>query len=78
MKINLPEGYEPPADAQPDEPFEAVATLKRNKDGSYDLTAIDGVEVGKPEKVEKKEEEMEGPGARPDFPRPWNTPEMQP
>ncbi len=46
MKITLPENYPLPENARPGEPFEAVATLKPNEDGSFELTAIDGVELG--------------------------------
>lgn len=49
MKITLPEGYQLPENARPGEPFEAVATLKPNEDGSFELVAIDGIELGKEE-----------------------------
>lgn len=59
MKIILPAGYELPENARPDEPFEAVATIRPDGDGSFTLIAIDGVELdgeAPPEEVEDPEE----------------------
>lgn len=53
MKITLPEGFQFPATAKPGEPFEAVATLKMEEDGSVELKALDGVEI--PESEEEEE-----------------------
>lgn len=58
MKIKLPEGFEIPDDVQPGEPFEVVATLEVSDDGSFELVAIDGVELSdEPEKEEVVVEE---------------------
>lgn len=45
MKLNLPKGYEPPENAQPGQPFEAVATLSMEEDGTFELVAIDGMDL---------------------------------
>ena len=45
MKLNLPKGYEPPENAQPGQPFEAVATLSMEEDGTFELVAIDGMAI---------------------------------
>lgn len=57
MKITLPEGFEIPADVLPGEPFEVVATLEVSDDGSFELTAIDGVELSDEPEVEVEVEE---------------------
>lgn len=54
MKIALPEGFAPPKNARPGEPFEVVATVTQAEDGSYDLVAIDGTPV--PDEEEMTEE----------------------
>jgi hypothetical protein len=59
MKITLPKGYELPEGAKPGEAFEAVASITLNEDGTYDLSAIDGVELAKEEDEEMEDEEME-------------------
>ena len=56
MKITLPEGFQLPESAKPGEPFEAVATLKMEEDGSVELKALDGVEI--PEEDEENEDKM--------------------
>lgn len=58
MKISLPEGFEIPDNAVPDEPFEVVATIVQKEDGSFDLVAIDGVEI-ESESDESDETEQE-------------------
>lgn len=46
MNLSLPEGYVMPESARPGESFEAVATLKPNDDGSFELVALDGMPLG--------------------------------
>lgn len=60
MKITLPTGYELPDGAKPGEPFEVVATLVASDDGTFDLVAVDGMEIEEtPDTdVETPEEEM--------------------
>lgn len=60
MRITLPKGFEPPASAKPGEPFEAVATLMMNEDGTFELSALDGMDLG----------ELNEPD--PDMDMPWN------
>ena len=60
MRITLPKGFEPPVSAKPGEPFEAVATLLMNEDGTFELSALDGMDVG----------ELNEP--EPDMNMPWN------
>ena len=43
MKMLLPEGFTPPQNARPDEPFEVVATLRLTEDGQFSIVALDGV-----------------------------------
>ena len=69
MKITLPAGYELPENARPGEPFEAVATLTQEEDGTFELTAIDGIKLG--EEAEPAEAEDEAP-ATPPMTMPWN------
>ncbi len=54
MKLPLPKGFAPPQNARPGEPFEVVATLSQEEDGSFELEAIDGVKLAD----EEEEEEM--------------------
>ena len=63
MNITLPKGYELPDGAQMGEPFEAVATLIANEDGTFKLDAIDGMDI-EGETEEEEEEEIESPEAR--------------
>ena len=65
MTITLPKGYRPPEQARPGEPFEVVAVLVSDKDGTFTLKSLDGVELEEPE-----EEEEEAP-----FTMPWDEPE---
>ena len=53
MKLALPKGFAPPQNARPGEPFEVVATLSQEEDGSFELEAIDGVKL-----ADDEEEEM--------------------
>ena len=53
MKLSLPKGFAPPQNARPGEPFEVVATLSQEEDGSFELEAIDGVKL-----ADDEEEEM--------------------
>ena len=64
MIITLPKGYQPPEQARPGEPFEVVAVLVSDKDGTFTLKSLDGVELEEPE------EEEEAP-----FTMPWDEPE---
>ena len=63
MKIILPKGYQPPEGARPGEPFEVVAILTASDDGSFQITALDGVKLGEDEEPPEEEEvpEMENP-----------------
>ena len=74
MKITLPEGFKLPETAVPGEPFEAVATLKMEEDGSVELKALDGVEIPESEDEEEEEDEMppaEMPMENPDIKIPF-------
>jgi len=62
MNITLPKGYELPDGAQMGEPFEAVATLIANEDGTFTLDAIDGMDIGS--ETEEDAEETESPEAQ--------------
>jgi hypothetical protein len=55
MKIVLPAGYEIPDNAKPGEPFEAVVTLVAEEDGSFEIKAIDGMEIEEDEEPEEDE-----------------------
>jgi len=55
MILPLPQGFTPPENARPGEAFEVVATVKANEDGSFELLAIDGMEVGKSETPAKED-----------------------
>lgn len=49
-----------PENARPGEPFEVVATIQPSDDGSFMLSALDGMPL--PEETEAEEpEEMENP-----------------
>lgn len=60
MKITLPPDYQLPENARPGEPFEVVAMIKPGEDGSFTLTAIDGIALPS-EEAEEPEEENEAP-----------------
>lgn len=55
MILSLPKGYVVPEGTKPGEPFEAVATLAMNEDGTFTLAAIDGSEL----EDEMEEDDME-------------------
>jgi hypothetical protein len=59
MRLILPPDYQLPENARPGEPFEVVAMLQPAEDGSYTLTAIDGIQL--PSEEEETEEETEAP-----------------
>lgn len=59
MKITLPKGFQLPAAAKPGEPFESVATLIMDEDGTVKMSALDGVKL--PESEAPEEEEMQEP-----------------
>lgn len=64
MKLDLPDSYEIPDGVQPDQPFDAVATIVLKPDGSFTLTAIDGVELEPDDEDESEvEETVEEPPA---------------
>ena len=59
MKISLPPDYQLPENARPGEPFEVVAMIQPAEDGSFTLTAIDGIALPSEEEAEAPEmEEM--------------------
>ena len=41
-----PENFTPPADATPDQEFQALGTFKMSADGEMTLVAIDGSKIG--------------------------------
>lgn len=53
MKITLPEGFLPPENARPGEPFEVVAMIQPSEDGSHSLVSLNGM------KMVEEDEEME-------------------
>lgn len=57
MRITLPKGFELPENARPGEPFEVVATLEMNEDGTFELEAIDGMEIEGESETEPPETE---------------------
>ena len=59
MTITLPKGYELPEGAKPGEPFDAVASILLNEDGTFTLSAIDGMELDAEEAEAETEEEMD-------------------
>lgn len=66
MKLTLPEGFTPPKNARPGEPFEVVATVKASDDGAFTIIALDGVKL--PEGEEKEDmpvdEQIDGTNVR--------------
>lgn len=56
MKLNMPEGFAPPQNARPDEPFEVVATILPSKKGGFSLIALDGVKLPDEEDEDDEEE----------------------
>lgn len=56
MILALPQGYTPPESARPGEPFEVVASIKANDDGTFELLTIDGMELGQEEAAEEQDE----------------------
>jgi len=68
MKIKMPAGFLPPKGVKPGEAFDAVASMKQEKDGSYELISMDGAPMsGKAEEdAEPEQDDMEeGKEARP-------------
>jgi hypothetical protein len=64
MQITLPKGYELPEGAKPGEPFDAVASILLNEDGTFTLSAIDGMELASEEaemEEDEAQEEMDNP-----------------
>ena len=60
MKVTLPKGYRPPEGAKPGEPFEVVAVLVTEEDGSFSVKTLDGVQLsGEDEEDESEEAEMD-------------------
>ena len=57
MKITLPEGFMPPKNARPDEPFEVVATLRADEDGTFSLVAVDGLKMAEDDEDDDEESE---------------------
>jgi hypothetical protein len=65
MKITLPQGFELPEGAKPGQPFEVVATLELNEDGSAELEALDGIPVeSETEETAEMEPEEEAPAIK--------------
>ena len=60
MKLTMPEGFMPPKDSRPGEPFEVVATISPSEDGGFSLTAIDGVKMPEDDEEDDEGEEEEG------------------
>lgn len=65
MKIVLPDGYELPENARPGEPFEVVALITPGEDGSYSMTAIDGIELDKEEPAQEEKSPIKLPWEQP-------------
>jgi hypothetical protein len=65
MQITLPTSYEVPSGVKPGEPFDVSATLVKNEDGTFNLVAIDGVDLDtdkeQGEGAEQSGEPAEGP-----------------
>ena len=61
MKLNLPKGYKPPEGARPGEPFEVVAVLSAEEDGTFKIKTLDGVELDEEEDEQEGEPQMENP-----------------
>jgi hypothetical protein len=53
MKITMPEGFTPPKNSRPGEPFEVVATIRPTEEGQFMIVAVDGMEM--PVEVEEEE-----------------------
>lgn len=45
MHFSIPEGFEPPMDAEPGGEFTAVGTFRDNQDGTLTLVAIDDAPI---------------------------------
>ena len=65
MKIDLPKGFRPPESARPGEPFEVVATLVLEDDGTLDLEKLDGIALGKEDSKERFDGDFEMPYEEP-------------
>jgi hypothetical protein len=64
MKINLPEGFMPPKNARPDEPFEVVATLRPDEDGTFSLVAVDGLKLAEDDEEDEMNERTDASAIR--------------
>lgn len=53
MNITMPEGFTPPKNSRPGEPFEVVATIRPTEEGQFMIVAVDGMEM--PMEVEEEE-----------------------
>jgi hypothetical protein len=60
MQITLPKGYELPEGAKPGEPFDAVASITQNPDGTFTLSAIDGMDLDTEDEENEQMPEEEG------------------
>ena len=58
MKITLPEGFTPPKNARPNEPFEIVASIRPSEDGTFSIVAIDGVPLPEEEEDDEMDDAM--------------------
>jgi hypothetical protein len=78
MQVTLPASYEVPSGVKPGEPFDAAATLVQNEDGTFNLVAIDGVDLDadteETEGAEEQGEPTEGPPPADQrrMPMPWD------
>ncbi len=84
MLISLPKGYELPEGAKPGEPFDAVASITQNSDGTFTLSAIDGVDLDAESEADEQGPEEQGEPAEGENPMeklakavkiPWETEE---
>ena len=66
MKLTMPEGFTPPQNARPDEPFEVVATICPCEDGTFSLKAIDGMKMPEDDEEGDDDDEMEDVNERND------------
>lgn len=65
MKLTLPEGFMPPKNARPGEPFEVVAMVKPSDDGTFALISLDGIKLPEDEKEEMPvDEQIDGTNVR--------------
>lgn len=71
MKITLPPDYQAPENARPGEPFEVVAMIRPGEDGSFTLTAIDGIELPSEDDEPEMEEMSEEAKFAKKIPLPW-------